>query len=228
MDFSSLDNPVWFALNSGHEALARRSGLARRYPGDVSPLAGIAKPTAAAFSDLANLLAIDEHIALVNADPLDLPAGWQVARTSPLEQMVCTEMTKPASVLPIQLGPADVPEMLALTAATEPGPFLPLTIRMGRYFGIRSEDGRLAAMAGERLKPDGFTEISAVCTDPEFRGRGYGRRLVSSLAGMIMAESRIPFLHVLPENNGAKSVYEKVGFRLRHTMCLAVIGRAHS
>lgn len=124
----------------------------------------------------------------------------------------------------MQLGPGDVPEMLALTAATKPGPFLPRTIRMGRYFGIRAEDGRLAAMAGERLLPDGFTEISAVCTDPGFRGRGYGRRLVSSLAGMIMGELRIPFLHVLPENDGAKSVYKKVGFRVRQTMRLAVIG----
>jgi len=228
MDFSSLDNPIWSSLTSGHADLARGSGLARRYPGDVSPLSGVSQPVMAAFSDMADLIGPDEHVNLMTAKAFEIPKGWQLVRTIPLDQMVCTQMTMPAAALPKQLGPADVPDMLKLTAATKPGPFVRDTIRMGRYFGIRSNDGRLAAMAGERLRPDQFSEISAVCTDPEFRGRGYGQILVSSLAGMILAESRIPFLHVIPENQSAKSVYEKVGFRVRHTMCLTVIGRSSS
>jgi predicted GNAT family acetyltransferase len=112
--------------------------------------------------------------------------------------------------------------MLALTAATEPGPFLPRTIELGKYFGIRSDDGRLAAMAGERLRLPGFTEISAVCTHPDFRGRGYAKGLVAMLAAKIMTEGKTPFLHVNPEN-GAKVVYQKIGFQLRTRIRLTVI-----
>jgi predicted GNAT family acetyltransferase len=112
--------------------------------------------------------------------------------------------------------------MLELTAATEPGPFLPQTIQMGSYFGIRASDGRLVAMAGERLQSTAFTEISAVCTHPEFRGRGYAQALTTFLAAQIQAAGKIPFLHVKSEN-GAKAVYEKIGFRLRTAIYLSVI-----
>jgi predicted GNAT family acetyltransferase len=122
------------------------------------------------------------------------------------------------------LGQADVPEMLALTAVTEPGPFVEATIRMGRYFGIRSSDGTLAAMAGERLRLDGLTEISAVCTDPRFQGRGHARELVTYLVALLASEGKVPFLHVKSEN-GAKSLYEKLGFRVRCEMRLTVLAR---
>jgi predicted GNAT family acetyltransferase len=112
--------------------------------------------------------------------------------------------------------------MLALTAATDPGPFLPQTILMGSYFGIRASDGRLVAMAGERLQSTAFAEISAVCTHPEFRGRGYARTLVTFLTAQIVAAGKTPFLHVKSEN-GAKVVYHKIGFRLRAAMYLTVI-----
>jgi predicted GNAT family acetyltransferase len=112
--------------------------------------------------------------------------------------------------------------MLELTAATEPGPFLPQTIQMGSYFGIRASDGRLAAMAGERLRSTEFAEISAVCTHPEFRGRGYARDLTTFLAARILAAGKTPFLHVKSEN-GAKVVYQKIGFRLRAAIYLTVI-----
>jgi predicted GNAT family acetyltransferase len=115
--------------------------------------------------------------------------------------------------------------MLALTAATEPGPFLPGTIQMGDYFGIRSKQGKLIAMAGERLKLVGFTEISAVCTDPEYRGQGFSRALVTFLAARILAEEKLPFLHVKSEN-GAKSLYESIGFQVRRTVHLTVVTRA--
>jgi ribosomal protein S18 acetylase RimI-like enzyme len=88
---------------------------------------------------------------------------------------------------PLPLGTTDVPEMLELTAASEPGPFLPQTIQMGSYFGIRAGDGRLVAIAGERLRSTAFAEISAVCTHPEFRGHGYARDLTTFLAAQIRA-----------------------------------------
>jgi predicted GNAT family acetyltransferase len=112
--------------------------------------------------------------------------------------------------------------MLELTAATEPGPFSPQTIQMGSYFGIRASDGRLVAMAGERLQSTAFAEISAVCTLPEFRGRGYARALVTFIAAQILAAGKTPFLHVKTENE-AKVVYQKIGFRLRAEIWLTVI-----
>lgn len=227
-DFSVLDNPIWGALTTVHASMALSKGLARRYPGDISPLAALHDPTAEAFADLAALVGPEDGVGLFTPEPLELPGEWQVIRTLTLDQMVCTEPVEPPAFQLLPLGEADVAEILALTAATEPGPFRSRTIKMGRYFGIRSGDGHLAAMAGERLQLDGFTEISAVCTDPGFRGRGYARALVASLAASIRGAGKTPFLHVTP-TNGARVLYEKVGFRLRRAVQLTVLARhAHN
>src|SRR6202008_1791727 len=109
-----------------------------------------------------------------------------------------------------------------LTATTETRPFSPQTIQMGSYFGIRASDGRLVAMAGECVQFTGFAQISAVCTLPEFRGRGYARDLVTFAAAQILPAGKTPFLHVKSEN-GAKVVYQQIGFRLRAAIWLTVI-----
>jgi ribosomal protein S18 acetylase RimI-like enzyme len=218
----SLDNPIWFALTTEHRLLARSHGLARRYPPDVSPLVALLHPTNEAFADLRRLVSPGEHVALFTASPLDVPGDWQVDRSRWIDQMICEASLVSPPVASLPLGTTDVPEMLELTAATEPGPFLPQTIRMGSYFGIRASDGRLVAMAGERLQSTAFAEISAVCTHPEFRGRGYARALVTLLAAQILAAGKTPFLHVKSEN-GAKLVYQKIGFRLRAAISLTVI-----
>jgi ribosomal protein S18 acetylase RimI-like enzyme len=218
----SLDNPIWSALTTEHRLLARSHGLARRYPPDVSPLAALLHPTNDAFADLQRLVSPGEQVALFTASPLDVPGNWQVSRSRWIDQMICEASLAPPPVAPLPLGATDVPEMLELTAATEPGPFSAQTIQMGNYFGIRASDGRLVAMAGERLQSTGFAEISAVCTLPEFRGRGYARDLTTFLAAQILAAGKTPFLHVKSEN-GAKVVYQKIGFRLRADICLTVI-----
>jgi predicted GNAT family acetyltransferase len=138
--------------------------------------------------------------------------------------MVCDLPAEGPIRLDLRLGAEDVPEMLALAQATDPGPFSEGTIQMGRYYGRRSEDGRLAAMAGERLRLTDYTEISAVCTDPAFRGRGYARMLVAGLAAQALAEGSTPFLHVKTEN-GARGLYEALGFRVRRTIQLTVLTR---
>jgi GNAT superfamily N-acetyltransferase len=222
----ALDNPIWESLTSAHADLAQSNGQARRYASDVSPLAAVGKPTASAFADLTALVKAEEHVGLFTAHPLQVPDNWVPVRSRLIEQMICTELTCESRSSPLELGRSDVPEMLALTAATEPGPFLAETIQMGRYFGIRSDDGRLIAMAGERLKLDGFTEISAVCTAPEFRGRGLAQRLVAYLVAQTLNEGKIPFLHVKAEN-AAKLLYEKLGFRVRRSIHLTVISPAN-
>jgi ribosomal protein S18 acetylase RimI-like enzyme len=188
----------------------------------TTPLAALLHPTSDAFADLQRLVNPGEHVALFTASPLDVPAEWEVDRTRWIDQMICEASLAPPDVAPLPLGTTDVPEMLELTAATEPGPFLPQTIQMGSYFGIRASDGRLAAMAGERLRSTEFAAISAVCIHPEFRGRGYARDLTTFFAAQILAARKIPFLHVKSEN-GAKVVYQKIGFRLRAAIYLTVI-----
>jgi ribosomal protein S18 acetylase RimI-like enzyme len=220
LDF--LDNPIWSALTTEHQHLARSHGLARRYLPDVSPFAGFLDPTEDAFADLERLVSPGEHVAFFTASPFDVPGGWQVDRSRWIDQMICDTSLAAPPLAPLPLGTTDVPEMLELTAATDPGPFLPQTIQMGRYFGIRASDGRLVAMAGERLQSTAFAEISAVCTLPEFRGQGYARALVTFLVAQILATGKTPFLHVKSEN-GAKVVYQKIGFRLRAEIWLTVI-----
>lgn len=222
--FESLNNPVWNALNAAHKPIALTYGLAARYPHDVSPLAGLQKPTAAAFADLAQLVSWGESIALFTPTPPEVPSVWTVQRSRWIDQMVCEQPPAADQDDLLELREQDVPEMLALTAATDPGPFSEGTIRMGRYRGIRSQAGALLAMAGERLRLKDFTEVSAVCTTPEARGRGYARALVSAMASLVYADGMTPFLHVKTEN-GAKQLYEKLGFRVRCPIRLTVVTR---
>jgi predicted GNAT family acetyltransferase len=222
--FESLNNPVWNALNTVHKPLALTYGLAARYPHDVSPLAGLQESTAAAFADLTQLVSWGESIALFTTTPPEVPSDWTVQRSRWIDQMVCEQPPAAEQYDLLELREEDVPEMLALSAATEPGPFSEGTIRMGRYRGIRSQAGALLAMAGERLRLKGFTEVSAVCTTPEARGQGYGRVLVSAVASLVYADEMTPFLHVKTEN-GAKQLYEKLGFRVRCPIRLTVLTR---
>jgi predicted GNAT family acetyltransferase len=227
--FAVLDNPVWNALASGHLGMARRHGGAARYARDVSPLVGVRDPAATAFADLWELVAPGETVGLVTSEPVEVPTEWQVARTLLLDQMVCERpvacegLAVPAVPL-LDLRADDVPDMVALAQATRPGPFAPGTISMGRYRGLRAPDGRLMAMAGERVSLDGFTEISAVCTDPDFRGRGHAQALVADLVAWVFAQGRVPFLHMTTDNP-ARRIYEKLGFRVRRPMWFTVLGR---
>ena len=221
----ALDNPIWNALTSAHRPMARRNGLAARYPGEVSPLTGLGELTPQAFADLEALVGPDEQVALFTTAPVEVPDDWQVVKARYIDQMVCTAPPPVSGESFVTLGPADVPDMLALTALTEPGPFAARTHEMGHYVGVRAPDGRLAAMTGQRLGLDDFTEISAVCTHPDFQGRGYAKALVAYQAARILAEGKTAFLHVKTEN-GAKVVYERLGFRVRRPIQYSVVARA--
>jgi ribosomal protein S18 acetylase RimI-like enzyme len=129
-------------------------------------------------------------------------------------QLVGTALRAEPAPEAVRLGPDDVPEILDLVARTEPGPFLKRTIDLGTYLGIRDR-GRLIALAGERLRPPGWTEISAVCTDPAYRGRGLATRLVRAVAAGIRERGDIPFLHAAADNADAIRLYESIGFTLR-------------
>jgi predicted GNAT family acetyltransferase len=218
-----LDNPAWNALSTTHSSFAEGDSLARRYPVDVAPFAATRDQSPESYRSLAQLLGPDGTAAIPLATMLVLPAGWIVVRKVNSAQMVWnTQTPAPAEHSFEELNISHVDEMLALVELTKPGPFLKRTPELGSYLGIRIA-GRLVAMAGERLKPYGYTEISAVCTHPDHRGRGYASSLVSILIQRITRRKEIPFLHVRTENVEAIRVYEKLGFKTRRTINITLV-----
>jgi ribosomal protein S18 acetylase RimI-like enzyme len=165
------------------------------------------------WADAAALAGLGGLVALAGVT-MPPPAGWKPVLSIPCVQMTGAGAAAAPDDEAVRLGAPDVPQMLGLVARTEPGPFLPRTIEMGTYLGIR-RGGALVAMAGERLHLPGWTEISAVCTDGAYRGRGLGTRLTLAVAAGIRARGETPFLHVRASNAGAIRLYEALGFRFR-------------
>jgi GNAT superfamily N-acetyltransferase len=222
----ALDNPIWNALTTAHARFAEGGALARRYPAEVSTLAGLAEATPRAYDALSRLLPPGGVVGLVLDRPAPPPPGWGVLDALPIAQMICPRFEPVAPGPPIvELGAADAPEMLALAELTKPGPFGPRTHELGSFVGVR-ESGRLVAMAGERMRLLGHTEVSGVCTHPDHRGRGLSLSLVAAITGAIAARGELPFLHVKTGNAGAIRVYEKLGFRTRRLIHYSVLRRS--
>ncbi|MFI1032908.1 GNAT family N-acetyltransferase [Streptomyces sp. NPDC020951] len=209
-----LDNPARAALTGPHAGFAERRGRVLRYPVDVSPwLALPDEPDGDDWADLAALAGAGAEVALPGF-PGEIPDGWEVTFRMEGVQFVDDGLAAAPDPEAIRLGAADVPEILDLIARTQPGPFEARTIELGTYLGIR-RGGALVAMAGERLHPPGWTEISAVCTDPAFRGEGLATRLILAVAHGIRERGETPFLHTSAGNVNAIRLYESLGFRLR-------------
>ena len=210
-DTSDLDNPFWSALRSRHAHLAIGTGDVARYPADHAPFLGVAHAEVEAD---ATLLAPGESVYLIGVAPR-VHAGMTLDFHGDLVQMIRTEpMPEPDGPQIVPLGDAQRDDVLALTALVYPHYFRARTLALGRYFGMYVE-GRLAAMVGERLATDRYQELSAICTHPDFLGRGYARRLTAWLANDVLAAGRTPYLHVSPANARAKGLYDAMGFRLR-------------
>ncbi len=227
-DLHPLDAVIWRALTSVQENLAEGAGRARRYPAAIAPFAAMLDTGAASFRSLLDLVGSDEQIALFTRDEVEPPPAFTVTRREPVDQMIWEDVGAGAAqpgTPTVTLGVVDVPEMLALSKITQPGPFGPRTIELGNYIGIRRQ-GVLVAMAGERMRLNGFTEISAVCVEPAYRGQGLAADLVRLLVSSITARSELPFLHVFSSNHAAIALYRKLGFALRRRMHLAVLVRA--
>ncbi|MEU6671025.1 GNAT family N-acetyltransferase [Streptomyces sp. NPDC046727] len=212
-DAPELDNAVWAALDGPHAHLAERFGRAARYRPGTYAFAALADPAdPAAWADLHTLVGPG---TAVRVKPVEqVPDGWGLLGGGEGVQLVDTALRAEPAPEAVRLGPGDVPEMLDLVARTRPGPFLERTVEMGTYLGIRHR-GRLVAMAGERLRLPGWTEISAVCTDPAHRGRGLATRLVRAVAAGIRDRGDTPFLHAAADNASAIRLYEAIGFTPR-------------
>jgi ribosomal protein S18 acetylase RimI-like enzyme len=225
MGASGLDNPFWASLQTRHRRLALDAGKVARYPPEFAPFLGIAEAGAEVEAGLASLVAPDETVLLLGVAPR-LSADWRLESLGELAQMVCggrIEMPGGPEIVP--LGDAQRADALALTALVYPHYFRPRTMELGRYFGMYV-DGRLAAMIGERLGTETHTEMSAICTHPDFEGHGYASCLTAFLTNDTLERGQTPFLHVSLENLRAKALYERLGYRLRRRIPFWSLRRA--
>lgn len=220
-----LDRPVWNALSTRHSALALGGPLAKRYAPSIHPFASSRDESPESLVAMAAIAAPGETLIVLQAQEFMPPPGFAVTMTAAGVQMVAHQhmpLVEDDRITP--LGEADSADMLELATLTRPGPFTLRALSLGDFWGIR-ENGRLVAMAGERLKQDGFTELSGVATHPDLRGRGLGKLMSLYVAGKISAEGEQPFLHAYAANTIAIGLYESIGFKLRTRMNVAVVER---
>ena len=205
--------------------MAEGGALARRFPPDIGPFAAVSEMSPQGFAALAALMSPSDYVVLFTPDPVTAPAEFKTLLAKTGEQMIGMPAEAHGSEADIvTLGAGDVPEMMALTKLTNPGPFAARTRELGTFLGVKV-GGRLVAMAGERMKPADYTEITAVCVHPDHRGRGYAQVLLGAIARQIAARGEIPFLHVFSDNDGAIALYRRQGMEIRRRLHVTVLGR---
>jgi ribosomal protein S18 acetylase RimI-like enzyme len=220
-----LDQPMWNSLITSHAPFAIGDGLARTYIPDIGPLTGLAEQSPAAYEHLHRLVEPNSLQALFLHEPPIPRAGWTLVRGGLIDQMLFTRSSLEAPPQPEGmrlLTAADAPAMVELARLTEPGPFRIRTHELGVFYGI-FEGQRLLAMAGQRMRVPGFVEVSAVCTHPDARGRGYARALMSTVMKLILDNGDTPFLHTFSDNHSAIRVYHALGYKKRRAFHLSVI-----
>ena len=219
-----LDRPIWTTLASRHSRFAHGTAKALRFDTEVSPFASTMDDSDASLMELGTLLDQVGELMLLQRGKIAIPDNAKVETTGLGVQMVAEDFAYdlPDDFAPLPLGPGDVDDMIELATLTRPGPFRARTHELGQFWGIR-ENGRLAAMAGERMKQPGFTEVSGVCSHPDFRGRGWARLLSAYVAARIVARGEKPYLHAYANNDAAIRLYESLGFRLRCEVHVAVL-----
>jgi predicted GNAT family acetyltransferase len=222
-----LDRPIWSALTTRQAHLAVGDGRALRFDADYALFAAGTDDGPEAAEAVGALIPEGGVVGLVEAGPVALPTTARVVTQAACVQMTLEALTPPRGTDPdwIDLTEADAPEMLALATLTEPGPFFAKTHRLGDFVGVRI-DGRLAAMAGERMKPDGFTEVSGVCAHPDFRGRGLAGALMRIVTARILARGETPFLHAYAHKPEALALHQAVGFSVRTPITFTVLTRS--
>jgi len=222
---SSLDRPIWMALTTRQTEFAQTAGAVRRFHPDVGPFAASAEGTTESLAALAELVPEGETVVLQQQSAISPPPGFIVRRVTATVQMVAHRIEGPSAPLPFEeLTDNDNSDALALANLTRPGPFAERTRQLGRFVGIRNR-GKLVAMAGERFKLPQFTEVSGVCTHPDYRGKGYAAGLIREVARTILSRGETPFLHAFADNAAAIELYRRLGFTMRWEPVLMVLER---
>ena len=221
-----LERVVWNSLSGRHARFAIGTDRAKRFNPDISPFAATGDDSSESLQDLASLLSgPQDEIFLLQVRPIALPDTMELRMKADGLLLVREHNAPDVSHDHViqDLGPADAEEMLDLALLTKPGPFKLRTRELGRFIGVRI-DGRLAAMAGERMSLEGYTEVSGVCTHPDFRGKGLAAALSDEVSRRIAARGDTPFLHSYASNEGALKLYHKLGFEVRHRVNVAIAG----
>lgn len=221
---SLLDNPIWEALSNRQRHFNIGSETLKYFPKNVAPFIGLKHWGQEDLDELNDHAPADRNFSVLIAKEITLPPSFEIIFSTPLYQMYCPVL-KPVtntSTIIRSLGNDDVPMMLELTAITKPGPFYERTIDFGNYIGIFDDNDNLVAMAGDRLSVDGYTEVSAICTNTAHLGKGYASYLITRAADRIIQEGDIPFLHVRTDNLRAIEVYKKMGFAIRADIYFAI------
>jgi predicted GNAT family acetyltransferase len=220
-----LDRPIWSALTTRQQALAEGGALALRYPTPFAPFADMVDMSPRSFAALGAIMSGSEIAVLFTPAPVTAPDEFKLLLAETGEQMIGTPAESAIrGVETVRLGADDVPGMMALTELTKPGPFSARTHELGIFLGIRV-DGQLVAMAGERMKPANYTEMTAVCVHPDHRGRGYGQILLAAISRQIVARGEVPFLHVFSNNTSAIALYRRQGMEIRRRLYVTVLQR---
>lgn len=221
-----LDRPVWNALATGWSTLAQGDVRARRIDPLHGPFGAATDDGATAQAALGALAPQDGELWIVERAPIAPPPATRLLRTAMLAQMIADRPV--AGIAPAfavtALTEADAADMRALALMTRPGPFLPLTHRLGRFIGVK-QDGVLVAMAGERMRLPGFAEVSGVCTHPDHRGQGYAKGLMRMVMQSMQARGETPFLHAYADHDATIALYKTLGFRVRAKLNMMVVTR---
>lgn len=222
-----LDNPAWYALNSGNSILANGEGSTKYFDIEVSPFVGLEEITTDNLLRLYDVLPHGGPALFMTTAEISIPEQWTRIMHAEGVQMVCetVAMNCPQTANITNLTAEHVPQMLALTQLTNPGPFAARTIEFGHYHGV-FEGSQLVAMAGQRLLAGPYAEISAVCTHPDHTGKGYARQLLAYHIHRIITEGNIPFLHARHDNERAIKVYESLGFKKHQAVHFYAIKKA--
>ena len=222
-----LERPIWHALSTRQAMLGVGEGAARRYREDISPFVACRDDGEAALADVVALLPDKGWLLFLQAGEPPLPPGCRAVERGVGVQMVAEgfdPIDPPTGIE--RLSEDDWPAMLALATLTKPGPFRARTPEFGQFWGVKDASGRLLAMAGERLKVDGMSEVSGVCTHPDARGRGLAEQLSAHVASEIVRRGETPFLHAYADNAGAIRLYGRLGFVLTREVSALVVAKA--
>ncbi|MDT3404718.1 GNAT family N-acetyltransferase [Mucilaginibacter terrae] len=225
---TALHNPAFNALTTGNSHLAKGTGEVRYFDPEVSPIVGLARHDGNLLNSLHEQIADDSPRVVFTPEEIHIPSSWKLLRFISGYQMVHNNPVAAAnngSAATLPLTHEHIPQMLELTKLTAPGPFDSRTIEFGYYEGV-FDGNKVVAMAGQRMNPGQYTEISAVCTHPDYLGRGYARQLLLSQVNRMNAAGNIPFLHVRDDNERAINVYKSLGFEISSVMNFYFIKKA--